>query len=183
MRGIFIIGFGIFLDLLQGGLALFFVALQLVTPVGGGIGAAGFCYAVSSSVVSGIVNALTCAAIGTGASAYAVPIGGAVDMVLSFTFGAALIALLAFSGMFYPGIVVGSFIGESIPLFDAIFPGWTLMAWRCVRNKSREEAVRSKASRAEARDQIIGTQQQTWQDIRGGNYTGERTSDYAEAAA
>lgn len=181
MRGLFIIGFAVLLDFLQGAFAMFFVVLQAVTPVGGGLAAAGFCYAASSNVVSGAYNALACAVVGAGVSAYAVPIGGAIDVVLSITFGVALIAVLAFSGMFYPGVVIGSFMGETIPLLNAVFPGWTLMAIQCARKKAAEEkaAQAAGAAKTQVLSQVTQNRERLWQDVR----TGGQEQSYAEVVA
>lgn len=137
----------LFIDGLQALLMLFFVALEAVTPVGGGIGAAGLCY----SAGSGVLTALQCAVVGAGASAFAVPLGMVVDVGMSVIFGGGLILLLAWLGMFYPGTMLGTFLGESIPFLD-ILPGWTLMTWRCIhrKNKADKKAAQSKAPSAVA---------------------------------
>jgi hypothetical protein len=139
MKGVFLIGFAIFIDALQAAFALIFTALEAVTPVGGGFGAAGVCAAFSNGIIDKLVNGVTCFFVGAGASAFAIPIGAAVDVALSVALGSALVAALAFTGYFSFGAVMGGSLLEMLPLLDAIVPGWTLMAWRCVHNKRQEE--------------------------------------------
>jgi hypothetical protein len=176
MKGIFIIAFAVFIDALQALFALLFTTLQFATPVGGGIGgalAAGYyCWSVSSGIFSGITNAAACATaggtVGAGISALAVPIGGAVDVMISIVLGGALIAALAFSGMFYPGTVIGGFIGEQIPFLDALVPGWTLMALRCVQLKKKGERalVGTQTEQTQAAAQMVASRERFWEDVR-----------------
>lgn len=144
MRGILLIGFALFIDALQAGFGFAFAALQAVTPVGGGIGAAGACYALGA----GVIDSLKCLVVGAGASAFAVPIGAAVDVTISVTLGGALIAALIFTGYFSLGAVTGGSIFEFMPLVD-IAPGWTLMAWRCVHNKNVQDRAKQSAQPAQ----------------------------------
>lgn len=154
--------FAVFIDFLQGMFFLAFVALQFITPVGGGVGgalAAGYyCWKMSTGILSGISNAAACAAaggvVGAGASAFAIPLGTAFDVVISFVFGGALILLLIFNRMYYPMPTVIGFIMESIPVFN-IIPAWTLMTLRCIALKRREE--KKMAQPAPATVEVIST--------------------------
>lgn len=135
-----------FLDFLQFMFFLAFLALQAITPAGGGVGGAAagaaFCYNASTGVISGLIEGAKCAVgaglIGAGASAFAVPLGMAVNATLSLAFGGALLLLLAFSGMFYLDLVIAGFFGEAVPFIN-FFPIWTGITWACIRRKSKEE--------------------------------------------
>lgn len=189
VRGAFIIAFAIAIDALQGLFALFFTVMQFITPAGGGftgaIAAGYYCWKISDGILSGIANATACAtaggAIGAGVSAFAVPIGAAVDIGLSIALGGALIAALAFMGMFYPGIVIGSFIGETLPFLDAIIPGWTYMAIQCVRrHHAKEKALRgTQPEQTQAVAQSVAVRERLWEDIR----TRSTAPSYAEQTA
>jgi len=144
MRATFLYGFAIFTDFLQLMIMLSFAALQVLTPVGGGAaGVLSGCYINASAwydLFGCIQGAFFGGAAGGLLSAFALPIGGALDIALSLTFGGGLMVLLAWNGMFYPGVFLGGFIGENIPFLDALFPGWTFMVWKCLKNKKAEEA-------------------------------------------
>lgn len=132
-------------------LMLVFTVMQFVTPIGGGIAgalAAGqYCWSISSGIFSGAYSWASCAltggVVGAGVSAFAIPIGVAVDVAITITFGGVLVMVLAWMGMFYPGTVLGVFFGESIPIIN-ILPGWTLMTWRCLHKKNQEEKDKRK---------------------------------------
>lgn len=111
MRGVFIIGFAVIIDFVQGMLGLSALALQVLPFVG--------------------QMAATIAAV--------------LAEVIGFTFGAALILTLVFTGTFSWGAVMGGSLAEMIPLLDMLIPGWTLMALRCMHNKKMEERARRKA--------------------------------------
>ncbi len=146
-----LIGFALIIDFIQAMMMFAFAAMQFITPIGGGISgafAAGwYCWSTSTGILSGISSAASCfvagGVVGAGVSAFAIPIGMAVDVTISITLGGALVIALAYMGMFYPGTVLSVFIGESIPLLD-ILPGWTLMTWRCLHKKSLEEKDKRK---------------------------------------
>lgn len=62
----------------------------------------------------------------------------ATDVCISLTFGAGLLLLLAYNGMFYYGPTLGSGVVELIPGIDVV-PGWTLLAITCIVRKLGEE--------------------------------------------
>lgn len=138
------------LDLLQFAFMIVFAVLQFMTPVGGGVTgaaiAATYCYNASTGIISGIWNGIACAAggglAGAGLSAFAIPIGAAVDVALSITIGGGIIALLAFEGMFYPQIIIKGFLGEVTPFMNFL-PFWSWMVWRCMREKNKEDGMRA----------------------------------------
>jgi hypothetical protein len=167
MKGVFLIGFAVFIDALQVAFGLAFAALEAVTPVGGGVGAAGVCAAFSTGIVNKLINGLTCFVFGAGTSAFAIPIGGAVDVVISFTLGGALIAALVFTGYFSIGAVTGGSLVELIPFFD-IIPGWTFMAWKCVHNKKQQERA-AKAARVQQTEAVEPSAPRAFDGIRAAN--------------
>ena len=182
MRGFLLIGFALIIDFLQGMLMLAFAALQFITPAGGGVGGAlAGCYANATAWYD-VTGCITGAAIGGAAgatlSAFAVPLGMAVDVGLSVTLGGALILALAWVGAFYPGTVITAFIGESIPLLD-LFPGWTLMTWRCLSNKKAEEKAAKIKQGAPVTVQSVQAPPQAFDGIRAAN----DNQSYAQQAA
>lgn len=138
------------LDLLQFAFMITFAVLQFMTPIGGGVAgaavAATYCYNASTGIISGIWNGIACAAggglVGAGLSAFAIPIGAAVDVALSITIGGGIIALLAFEGMFYPQIIIKGFLGEVTPFMNFL-PFWSWMVWKCMREKKKEDGMRA----------------------------------------
>ncbi len=138
------------LDLLQFAFMITFAVLQFMTPIGGGVAgaavAATYCYNASTGIISGIWNGIACAAggglVGAGLSAFAIPIGAAVDVALSITIGGGIIALLAFEGMFYPQIIIKGFLGEVTPFMNFL-PFWSWMVWKCMREKNKEDGMRA----------------------------------------
>lgn len=143
------------MDVLQ---FLFFVALlalQAMTPVGGGLAGAAtgaaVCWKLSNGVWEGITNAASCALAGgvggAAISALATPIGIAIDMAISSTFGVLLIALLWVSGRLYLIPAIFGFVGEMTPGLNAFVPAWSLLVHRCIR-QYEEEQRHGKASGA-----------------------------------
>ena len=78
--------------------------------------------------------------IGAGMSAFAIPLGAAVDTALSITIGAVIIMMLAMNGMFYPRVIIPRMLGEIMPFFGFL-PIWTNMVWKCIREKQKEESA------------------------------------------
>ncbi len=145
MKSFLLIVFALFIDGLQAMLSLAFLALQAVTPIGGGVAGigAGFAWCWNSS--EGIWALFTTAQcmlaggiVGAGASFFAIPLAAVIDFGISLTFGGALIFFLAWSGMFYPGSVLAAFGAEAVPGVN-ILPGWTLLVVRCMYKKRAEE--------------------------------------------
>ena len=138
------------LDLLQFAFMIMFAVLQFVTPVGGGIGGAAagaaLCYQNAPGIWAALWAAGQCgvagALAGAGLSAFAIPIGAAVDVALSITIGGGIIALLAFEGMFYPQIIIKGFLGEVTPFMNFL-PFWSWMVWKCMREKKKEDGMRA----------------------------------------
>ena len=135
----------VLLDGLQILLGLGFAAMQFITPAGGAAVGAGaglsWCWQ-SSSGVWALLDAAKCVAaggaIGGALSAFAIPIGAAVDVALSLTIGGGIIMLLAFDGAFYPSTVIKGFLAEAAPFLN-ILPVWTGMVYRCIYRKKQEE--------------------------------------------
>lgn len=127
------------IDFLQLMVFVSFTALQFITPIGGaaagGLAGAGYCWYSSSGVVSGALNAIWCglggAAGGAVLSTFAIPVGMAVNFAIGVVFGAALIIGIASAGKFNLGIILTSFIGETIPLINFL-PFWSIMVHRCI---------------------------------------------------
>lgn len=123
-----------------------FAALQFITPIGGaaagGVGAARYCWSASEGIISGAYAAAKCALYGAGAggvlSAFAIPIGMAIDVLLTMTFGAAIILGLAVAGKFHAQTVIASFLGETIPLVNWL-PFWSIMVHRCIAQSEAGE--------------------------------------------
>lgn len=142
-----LLGVAIILDVLQAIIGVFFFALQVATPIGGGIAgglAAGYyCWSMASGILTGIRDFAACAAgggmVGGVLSVFAIPMGGVVDMLLSFTAGAALMLGLAMGGMFYIDIILPRFIGEAIPFFNFL-PIWSNTVWKCIKRAEQEES-------------------------------------------
>ncbi len=161
-----------------------FFVLQFITPVGGGItgafAAGWYCFKASTGIIAGISNGIACGTaggiVGAGVSAFAVPIGVGVDIAISITLGGILVMALAWMGMFYPGTVLGAFLGESIPFLD-VLPGWTLMVWRCLSKKKAEEKA---AKTKEAPTAVsFSAPSQAFDGIRAAN---DNQQPYAQAA-
>lgn len=178
-----LIGFALLIDFIQGMFMLAFTVMQFITPIGGGVsGALAGCYANASGwydAAGCIKGAFFGGAIGTGVSAFAIPLGMGIDVAISVTLGGALILVLGWMGMFYPGPIISAFIGESIPLFD-ILPGWTLLVWRCLSNKKAEE----KAAKLQQQSQLINMpvvvqNNQAFDGIRAAS---DNQQSYAQAA-
>lgn len=118
LKGIPFILFGLLLDAFQIILLLTFagvtavagLALNIIPVIG-----------TAASVGSPLVGAL---------------LGDVVDIALSFGFGTLLITLLGYSGMFYPGAILGTSIVEVVLPF---LPAWTLLALRSTYNKYKVE--------------------------------------------
>lgn len=150
MKATFLILFALLIDglqmLLSWGLLALGDAVTAATPVTTGLGGAGTgCYLNSSGwydLPGCVVGAIAGGAIGATASIGGIPLGiilgFVVDFCISATFGVALVALLIYSGMFYPGYLFGGTIFELIPGFDD-FPGWTFMTIMCVIRKKSED--------------------------------------------
>ncbi len=139
-----------FIDLLQFIFFITLLAFQLMTPIGGGItgAAAGayVCYNAADGVISGLIEGAKCAVggtvIGAGLSAFAVPIGMAIDVTLSCTFGILLIALLWTSGRFSLMPVVIGFATEVVPGVNAFSPSWSILVHRCIKDyKLKQKGV------------------------------------------
>ena len=140
------------IDFLQLMFFLAFFALQLSTPIGGAatgaVGGAIACYNASSGFFSSVANAATCFAAGGvtgfGLSALAVPIGMAVGVAISCTFGVVLIALLCVSGRFSLMALILGVTGELIPGVNAFMPGWSILVGRSIaeyKKKTRRTPV------------------------------------------
>jgi hypothetical protein len=146
VKGIFFIGFALLIDGLQAMVAWMFVSLgaglQAVTPVGGAIGGAIAGCAAGTGVSGCIQGGLAGGALGAAASALGIPLGVGLAFVSSvcigITMGGGLIILLSIFGMYYPGYMWPTFIGEAMPGLDVI-PGWTFLAIMCVLKKNAEE--------------------------------------------
>ncbi len=150
MKATLLILFAVFIDGLQVSLSWAFLALgnavTAATPLGGAIGLGGLgCYLNSSSwhdipgcLAGAGAGAVLGAAVSIGGIPLGVILGFVVDFCISATFGVALVALLVYSGMFYPGYLFGGTIFELIPGFDD-FPGWTFMTIMCIIRKKSEE--------------------------------------------
>jgi len=185
MKAIPLILFALFIDGLQAMLMLTFTVMQFITPVGGGalggITAAAYCYNATTGFFSALLAGAKCAVggtvVGAGVSAFAVPLGMGVDVAISITFGGVLVMALAWMGMFYPGTVLGTFLGESIPFLD-VLPGWTLMTWRCISKKNAEE--KAAAAKKETPAPVVVSQPvRSFDGIRAAN---DNQSSYAQAA-
>ncbi len=138
-------GFAAIIDLLQFIFFIVFLGLSLMTPVGGGVvggltGAA-ICYSASGSVVSGAVNAAYCAVVGAGIGAFAGPIGIAIDIAISCTFGVLLILLLWVSGRLSFMPVVLGFGVEMLPGLNAFAPGWSLLVHRSIQQYKKKHGT------------------------------------------
>lgn len=68
--------------------------------------------------------------LGAGFTGAGAAIGYALSVVFGIGGGAILLTLLAYGGMFYPGAILVTVMGESLPLLNAL-PGWTALAVRC----------------------------------------------------
>ncbi len=82
-------------------------------------------------------------------------IGLTLGVVASLTLGTAFVFALAMAGMFYPTYVLPAYLGEVIPGLD-LAPSWTVLAWKSVFRKKREDAAAAKASQKEASDTAAG---------------------------
>jgi hypothetical protein len=142
------------LDLLQ---LLFFVVLltfQVMTPLGGaatgGVSAAVLCWNLSSGAWSSVVNAASCLAggglLGAGLGALGGPIGIAIDITLSCTFGLLLVIMLAVSGRlsFFP--LIFTFVGETAPVLNAFIPAWSILVHRCIKAHKAKGSPKVSAS-------------------------------------
>lgn len=156
------------LDLLQFAFLIMFFVLQFITPVGGG--AAGFatgtilCTTGQGGVLAPLFGAAKCglpgALAGAGLSAFAIPIGAAVDVALSITIGGGIIALLAFEGMFYPQIIIKGFLGEVTPFMNFL-PFWSWVVWKCMREKNKEDGAQRRFAPAVALEKEIQTKEKS----------------------
>lgn len=180
-------GFALVIDILQ---FLFFVVLlgfQVITPVGGGlVGAAGgavVCWKLSNGVWEGMYNAGACALGGTlgGAalSALATPIGMAIDVAISSTFGVLLILILWISGRFYFMPVALGFSGEMMPGINGFAPLWSILVHRCIKQYERERAATTIQEPAPARTPRMPLQTGHFDGIRPAN---DNALPYAKAA-
>jgi len=129
---------------------IFFIALlglQLMTPIGAGaVGAvtgAVVCWNFSTGVWEGMLNAGACllggGALGAGISALAIPIGMAIDVAISATFGILLILLLWVSGRFSFMAVIMGFAGEMMPGINGFAPFWSILVHRCIKEHSLKQ--------------------------------------------
>lgn len=136
------------IDLLQ---LIFFIVLvtfQFITPVGGGIagGVSGavLCWNLSTGFWDSVVNAATCLAggglVGAGLSFIAGPMGIAIDIAISCTFGFLLILALWATGRFSMMAVVMGFGAEMLPGIDAFVPGWSILVHRCIQHYKQTQA-------------------------------------------
>lgn len=128
-----------------------------MTPVGGGITGAAtgayICWSLSNGVWEGIANAAACATggglLGAGLSAFAAPMGIAIDIAISCTFGILLICMLWVTGRFSFMAVVMGFGSEMLPGLNAFVPGWSLLVHRCIqqyKKKQKEEGLPARAT-------------------------------------
>jgi len=186
MRGFILIGFALLIDFIQGMFMLAFAVMQFITPVGGGftgaLAAGWYCWKTSTGIIAGISSAASCFAaggvVGAGVSAFAIPLGMGIDVVISITLGGALILALGWMGMFYPGPIISAFIGESLPLID-IIPGWTLLVWRCLSNKKAEEKAAKVQQQQNQTPTVVINTARAFDGIRAAN---DNQSSYAQAA-
>ena len=80
--------------------------------------------------------------IGQAAAMYAAAIGE----IISATFGAALIIMLLFTGLFSWSAVMGGGILEMIPIINLFVPGWTLAVWRCIQKEKQAQKAKQQAA-------------------------------------
>lgn len=148
MKAAALIAFALFIDGMQAALS---AALAVVAALPGTIagGAAG---CIVGNYVLGNLGCAILGAVGgflgsllDAAAVITEPVGiimgFVVTICISATFGAALIGLLIFSGMFKLGnmkYVYGASIAELLPGLS-ILPSWTAMTVLCVLQKSKEE--------------------------------------------
>lgn len=181
--------FAAVIDILQ---FLFFVALlafQAMTPIGGGVAGAAagayLCWNMSSGVWEGVVNATTCA-LGGGAaasiiSAFATPIGMAIDVALTATFGVVLLCLMFVSGRFYFMTVVIGFAAEMMPGVNGFAPAWSIMVHRCISQYNQEQKQSAAASPAPKQEARVSLQAKNFEGIRAANDNRPKPT-YAKAA-
>lgn len=151
------------IDLLQFLLLVVLAAFQFMTPVGGGISGAAagayFCYNATSGAVSAVLEGLKCAVggglVGAGLSAFALPLGIAVDIAISGTFGVLLILLLWVSGRFSLMAVMIGFTGEMLPGINGFVPAWSLLVHRCIHQY--KTAQKQGVSTSRTSFSILGT--------------------------
>lgn len=184
------LGVAIILDFLQITFAIAFTALQFLTPVGGGVAgaasAASVCYGFSGTVIEGVTNAIKCAAaggfFGTALSAFAIPLGAAIDTTLSITLGGAVLFLLAWDGAFYWERVMGGSIVEVLPFFNFV-PAWTYLAWRCIQAKKQDERRAASPTTAPAQAPAVAPfQANHFRDITPRPGANDNRTSYANAA-
>lgn len=144
------------IDFLQFIFLILLAGFQFMTPVGGGVTGAAtgayFCYNATSGVISGVLEGLKCALggglIGAGLSAFALPIGIAIDIAISGTFGVLLILLLWVSGRFSLMAVLMGFTGEMLPGINAFVPGWSMLVHRSIHQYNLEQKEGAQAARS-----------------------------------
>jgi hypothetical protein len=73
-------------------------------------------------------------AAGAGVSVMGFVMGNIVAVLFSLSFGIFFVALLMLAGMFYPRVGIATGLTELILPF---FPGWTMLAIRCIYNKHK----------------------------------------------
>lgn len=153
----------IVLDTTQFLLGVLFAMMQFATPVGGGIGGAAaagaYCWYTTPGAIASVLSAAKCAffgaAAGAGVSAFALPLGAALDVALSISVGGGILLWLALEGAFYPDKIVKGFFCEITPFFNFL-PGWTYMVWQCIREKQRRESGKAGSSMSGALGFITG---------------------------
>lgn len=136
------------IDLLQFIFFMVFLAFQVMTPYGGaalgGLTGAGICWNMSSGVFEGAWNAAVCALGGAAAggivSAIATPLGMAIDVAISATFGVLLILLLFVTGRFYLMPIAMGFAGEMMPGLNGFAPFWSILVHRCIQQYEQEKS-------------------------------------------
>lgn len=143
------------IDLLQFIFFITLLAFQFITPVGGGItgGISGavLCWNLSSGVWEGVANAAACLVggglVGAGLSFIAGPIGIAIDIALSCTFGVLLIGMLWASGRFSLMAVILGFGSEMMPGLNAFVPAWSLLVHRSIQEYNKKQGSAPSSSR------------------------------------
>ena len=102
-------------------------------------------FSASSGVISGVLEGLKCAVggglVGAGLSAFALPVGIAIDIAISGTFGVLLILLLWVSGRFSLMAVLIGFTSEMLPGINAFSPGWSILVHNCIKNYNQRLAA------------------------------------------
>ena len=129
---------------------LFVFALFPGTTTGALTGCVVGSYVMGSCKVGALVLGILGSFLNVSAVAL-VPIGILMAIILSVafsvTFGAALILLLIFTRMFYPGVIVATVTAELLPGVN-LLPTWTGLVARSIYNKRKEEKKEKEQAQA-----------------------------------